>query len=103
MLTRGNDAAHKQKVIYSLTEPAIELVPVMAELGAWGTRWLPVDDELSARARALHDGGPELCRRFMAELRQEHLGIPAAPTPNGKTVRDRLQAAHISATTTSKT
>jgi DNA-binding HxlR family transcriptional regulator len=38
MLSKRDDATHKQKVIYSLTEPAIELVPVMGELGAWGSR-----------------------------------------------------------------
>ncbi|MBX7266236.1 helix-turn-helix transcriptional regulator [Micromonospora sp. Llam7] len=103
MLTKGNDATHKQKVIYSLTEPAIGLVPVMAELGAWGTRWLPVDDEMSARARALRDGGPELCHRFMAELREEHLGIPARTAADGHTVRELLQMAYLSVTTASKT
>jgi DNA-binding HxlR family transcriptional regulator len=97
MLTKGNDASHKQKVIYSLTEPAIELVPVLAELGAWGSRWLPVDDALSARARALRDGGPELCQRFMAELREEHLGVAARPATDGRTVRELLQLAYLSA------
>src|SRR3982751_3912497 len=29
LLTRGEDAAHRQRVIYSLTEAAIELVPMM--------------------------------------------------------------------------
>lgn len=33
MLTKRNDPAHKQKAIYSLTEPSIELVPIMAALG----------------------------------------------------------------------
>jgi DNA-binding HxlR family transcriptional regulator len=94
MLTKRDDATHKQKVIYSLTEPAIELVPVMAALGTWGSRWLPVSAELSARARALGDGGADLWQRFMAELREEHLGIPADPAPDGRTVRDRLQEAY---------
>ena len=30
MITRAPDPSHKQKVIYSLTEPAIQLVPTLA-------------------------------------------------------------------------
>jgi hypothetical protein len=43
----------------------------------------------------LEEGGPELWDRFMAELRQEHLGIPAGPPPGGRTVRQRLQDAYL--------
>jgi DNA-binding HxlR family transcriptional regulator len=95
MLTKRDDPTHKQKAIYSLTEPSIELVPIMAALGTWGSRWLPVTEELSIRARVLGEGGPELWDRFMAELRQEHLGIPAGPAPDGKTVRQSLQDAYL--------
>jgi hypothetical protein len=95
MLTKRDDPAHKQKAIYSLTEPSIELVPIMAALGTWGRKWLPVSEELSIRARVLEEGGPELWDRFMAELRQEHLGIPAGPAPDGSTVRQRLQDAYL--------
>jgi DNA-binding HxlR family transcriptional regulator len=38
MITRGPDPTHKQKAIYSLTDKAIALVPVFAQLGAWGRR-----------------------------------------------------------------
>ena len=97
MLTRRDDPAHKQKAIYSLTERSIELVPIMAALGTWGRRWLPVTEELSVRAQMLEEGGLELRDRFMAELREEHLGIPAGPAPDGATVRERLRAAHLAA------
>jgi DNA-binding HxlR family transcriptional regulator len=92
MLTRAGDPSHQQKGIYSLTEMAIQLVPVMAELGAWGRRWLPATEELSIRAQLLEEGGPELWARFMAELRVEHLGLPAE-TATGPSVRETLQAA----------
>lgn len=95
MLTKRDDPTHKQKAVYSLTEPSIELVPVMAALGTWGSKWLPVSEELSIRARLLEEGGDELSDRFMAELRQEHLGIPAGPAPDGRTVRQRLQDAYL--------
>ncbi|ADB31596.1 transcriptional regulator, HxlR family [Kribbella flavida DSM 17836] len=95
MLTKRPDPAHKQKAIYSLTEASIQLVPVMAALGSWGLRWQPASEELSIRAQLLEEGGPELWNRFMAELRDEHLGIPAEPSADGKLVRERLQEAYL--------
>ena len=77
MLTKADDPTHKQKAIYSLTEMAIGLVPIMAHLGAWGRRWLPVSEELSIRAQLLEEGGPDMWERFMQELREEHLGARA--------------------------
>jgi DNA-binding HxlR family transcriptional regulator len=96
LLTRADDPTHKQKAIYSLTEMAIELVPVFAHLGAWGRRWLPVTDELGIRAQLLEEGGPQMWEQFMGDLREEHL---YAPPPNrsatgGMSVRARLQAAY---------
>ena len=77
LLTRREDPGHKQKAIYSLTEPAIQLVPLMAQLGAWGRRHTAVTPELSIRAELLEAGGPEMWDAFMDELRAIHLGAPA--------------------------
>ncbi len=93
MLTRADDPTHKQKAIYSLTEMSIQLVPIMVQLGAWGRVWLPVSEELAIRAELLEKGGPAMWRRFMDELRHEHLGIGAAPDP-AATVRAELQAGY---------
>lgn len=73
LLSRHDDPSHRQKIDYRLTEAAIELVPVMAQLGAWGSRWLPTTPELSIRAQLLADGGPDMWQRFMDELRAIHL------------------------------
>jgi DNA-binding HxlR family transcriptional regulator len=99
MLTRAGDPSHKQKVTYSLTEQAIELVPVLVQLSAWGVRHLPVGDEYAARARVLAAGGPPVWDAFMDELRETHLGPQARrqPAPNGPTVAEQLQAAYASA------
>lgn len=93
MLTKADDPTHKQKAIYSLTEMSIALVPIMAQLGAWGRIWLPVSEELSVRAELLEQGGPALWEAFMDDLRAEHLGIGAAK-PLGDTVRGKLQAGY---------
>ena len=79
MITTAPDPRHKQRILLSLTEPAIQLVPVLAHLGAWGRRHLPVSRELSIRAELLERGGPPLWERFMDELRVTHLGIPGTP------------------------
>ncbi|HEY8576904.1 MAG TPA: helix-turn-helix domain-containing protein [Devosia sp.] len=76
LLTAAADPAHKQRTNYSLTEKAIQLVPVMAALSAWGTRFLPVSPDLAARARVMEEGGPALLTDFMEELRHLHLGAP---------------------------
>lgn len=95
MLTRRSDPTHKQKAIYSLTEASIELVPVMAALGTWGRRWLPVSAELSIRAQVLEEGGSALWDQFMAELREEHLDAAAGHSPDERTVREQLQDAYL--------
>lgn len=75
LLTRA-EARRGQRARYSLTEPAIQLVPVMVALGSWGLRHRETTPRLAARARLLEDGGPELWDRFMDELRVLHLGSP---------------------------
>ncbi|RCW27194.1 HxlR family transcriptional regulator [Ciceribacter lividus] len=76
LLTRADDPSHKQKAIYSLTEMSIKLVPLFAEMGAWGRRYLAVSEDLAIRAELLEQGGRPLWRDFMDELRFLHLGVP---------------------------
>ena len=92
LLSRTEDPTHKQKAVYSLTEKAIQLVPLLVQMGAWGRRHLPVTHELSVRAQLLEEGGPALWDDFMAELRTAHLGAPAKP--GAVPVGARLQAAY---------
>lgn len=90
LLTRTHDPTHRQKGVYSLTERAIDLVPLLVQLGAWGRRHLPATPALSVRQQMLEDGGPKLCEDFAAELRHLHLG---GPRPDGpESVLERLTA-----------
>ena len=91
LLTKADDPTHKQKAIYSLTEKAIELVPIFAMLGAWGRRYLPVTRDLSIRAQLLEEGGPDMWEAFMEELRTQHLGTPQKP--GARSVFAELRAA----------
>ena len=90
-VTREDDPDHKQKAIYSLTEKSIQLVPLLAHMGAWGRRHLPVTEAMAIRARLLEEGGPPLWEDFMDELRETHLGVK--PKKRGATVSERLRAA----------
>lgn len=84
LLTRRNDPTHKQKVIYSLTERSIALVPVLAHLGVWSHRHLGASDELSRYAEVLVRGGPDLWESFIDDLRATHLGPAARLRPTGE-------------------
>lgn len=93
LLSTRPDPAHKQRTIYSLTEPAIQLVPLLAQMGAWGRRFTPATPELSIRARLLEEGGPQMWQAFMAELRSLHLGHP----PPERSVIKELTDAYLAA------
>ena len=93
LVSRRDDPSHKQKSIYSLTEASIELVPLLAHLGAWGLRHTPASPELSIRAQLLETGGPPLWSDFMAELRHLHLGAPPPETSVFATLQSAYEAA----------
>ena len=92
LITKADDPTHRQKAIYSLTEKGIALLPILAQIGMWGRRDVPAseraDPEFKAFTSRLHEGGPPLWKRLMAELREKHLG---------KTPRSLGAAAHRSA------
>ena len=90
LVSRRGDPSHRQKAIYSLTDASIELVPLLAQMGAWGRRHTPASRELSVRARLLEEGGPALWSEFMEELRHLHLAAPR----RSASVLIRLQAAY---------
>ena len=81
MLTRSSDPSHKQKIIYSLTEKSIALVPVLAQISIWGMHHLPVSEGPKRLVQQLEAGGPKYWDRIMGDLRREHLGQPVVATP----------------------
>lgn len=88
VLSKADDPTHKQKAIYSLTEKGIELLPILAQMSAWGRKYLPVTEELSIRAELLDEGGPKFLADFMDELREIHLSAPVkrrkTPAPSAQ-------------------
>ncbi len=93
VISREDDPSHKQKGIYSLTEQGIELLPILAQMGGWGYKYLPVSEELGIRAKLLMEGGPKMWAEFMDELREVHLGVNRRKKA-GRRVGERLQAAY---------
>jgi DNA-binding HxlR family transcriptional regulator len=93
LLSRSGDPGHKQRIVYSLTEKAIELVPLMAVMGSWGMRHTLPSTDLTIGAEVLEDGGPQLWSEFMDELRYLHLG---APRPRAS-VLAKMEAAYEAA------
>lgn len=85
IVTKTDDPTHKQKAIYSLTEKGIELLPIIVQIGAWGSKHVPASKKLEpgARAgvRAIQESGPQGWRHLMDALRAEHLGGSAAQLP----------------------
>jgi DNA-binding HxlR family transcriptional regulator len=93
VITREDDPTHKQKGIYRLTEQGIEMLPILAQMAAWGFKYLPVSEELGIRAQLLAEGGPKMWAEFMDELREVHLGIKRRKK-SGPSVGERLQDAY---------
>lgn len=94
ILTKADDPSHKQKGVYSLTEQGIELLPILAQMSAWGFKYLPVSEELGIRAQLLSEGGSAMWNEFMDELRETHLGIKH-DRKGGPSVGERLQQAYL--------
>jgi DNA-binding HxlR family transcriptional regulator len=78
MLSKADDPTHRQKAIYSLTEKGIALLPIIVQIGAWGSQHVADSKKLDPKARglirSLQEGGPEVWARLMSELRAQHLG-----------------------------
>jgi hypothetical protein len=68
---------------------------VLAQMSAWGRKYLPVTEELGIRGQLLEEGGPRLWEEFMDELRETHLGkTKRRQSRSGVSVVAKLQAAY---------
>ncbi|OBQ85574.1 MULTISPECIES: helix-turn-helix domain-containing protein [unclassified Mesorhizobium] len=74
VLTRSDDPTHRLKAIYRLTEAGIDLLPILATLGAWGSKYRKADEDLARVAKELAAGGQPALERMKKRLRKEHLG-----------------------------
>ena len=73
ILNRSDDPTHGLKTVYRLTEAGIDLLPVLATLGAWGSKHRKADDKLARNADDLAAGGKAALDQMTVALRAEHL------------------------------
>lgn len=75
-----HDRGRGKPTTYRLAEPAIQMVPVLVTLGAWGARHRSTTPELRKGAEEMEARGPEYWEQLMAELRARHSGaeVPSA-------------------------
>jgi DNA-binding HxlR family transcriptional regulator len=81
LLTRAPDPTHSQRVIYSLTEQSITLVPTLVHIGSWGRQWLQPSPLEAAANAELVAGGPVAWDALMDDLRAEHLPRSTQQSP----------------------
>ena len=74
IVTKSDDPTHKLKAIYRLTEAGIDLLPVLATLGAWGSKYRKADHEMARIAVDLAAGGEAALEQMRKKLRAEHIG-----------------------------
>jgi len=89
VLSRTDDPTHKQKAIYKLTPMGIDLLPVIAALGSWGAKYLPVTKQSATVALSLEKGGANGLKRMRASLVEAHLASVGLSTVRSKNVRKR--------------
>ena len=73
VITKSPDPEHKQKYIYNLTVKGIDLLPVIAEIGAWSIKHAPVDLLKYKHAVQLARGGKEMQKEIRKGLVKEHI------------------------------
>lgn len=73
ILTRSDDPTHGLKTVYRLTEAGIDLLPVLATLGAWGSKHRKADDKLAWIADDLAAGGEAALEQMKQALQAEHI------------------------------
>ena len=73
MLTVSNDKLHSQKKIYSLTEAAIEFVPIIFDLAHWSNTYHKSSPEYVKPIKDYMGGNKKLIKEFQDGLRKIHL------------------------------
>ena len=73
IITKESDTEHKQKIIYSLTQKDIDLLPILTQVVVWSFKYMPIDIEVNRHAKMVAEGGNEMQEAIKQQLRKEHL------------------------------
>jgi DNA-binding HxlR family transcriptional regulator len=74
IISKSPDPDHKQKIIYSVTQKGIDLVPVYAGIAAWSLKYLPVDIKKYRHAVALGKADTKALTEIKKNLARKFLG-----------------------------
>ncbi len=72
ILTKAPHLGHKQKIVYSLTDRGVDLLPVMIQLGSWGATHSTSPAPIALWFQIAAAAGPDVWRELMDELRARH-------------------------------
>jgi DNA-binding HxlR family transcriptional regulator len=75
LISKKGDPDHKQKVIYSLTEKSIDLLPVLVESMIWSLKYEPVDPVKYKPAVDFIAAGHSTHEQLREQLKHDHLGV----------------------------
>ena len=67
ILTKSKDPSHAQKVLYSLTEKGVALLPILLQISEWSHQYRPVGEQSPRPVEAANMGAQ------MDEVRKAHL------------------------------
>jgi len=73
IITKESDPEHKQKIIYSLTQRGIDLLPIITQMVVWSFKYMPIDIEVNRHAKMMAEGGNEMQEAAIRQLQREHL------------------------------
>lgn len=73
MISARPDPGHKQKIIYSLTQKSIDLLPLLIESIRWSLKYEPVDHDKYKPAVELVEGGQQAQQQLLEKLKLTHL------------------------------
>lgn len=73
LLKKTQDPNHKQKFIYSLTEKAIDLLPMLIDAMRWSLKYEPVDETKYEPAVSLIKGGEAAFQILREKLFEDHI------------------------------
>ena len=72
IITKQPDRTHKQKIVYSLTEKGIDMVPIIIEMGYWSLKHYPVRAADKEHVLELKRGGEKLIKEISDKLKSDH-------------------------------
>lgn len=75
LITKKNDPNHKQKIIYSLTQKSIDLLPVIVEIAIWSDKYgsAAVHKKAAALLGDIATGNKAGVEKLQQALAKQHL------------------------------